>query len=169
MSVIYIDTEFYEDGRTIEAISLGAVRDDGAELYVEFANFPWHIVPEGHFVQKHVRPLLESENVTGEYADCVGQGKLWSRAAARHLLEGFAGPRPDFWAWYGAYDWVLVAQLFGTMTELPRGWPMYCNDLRQLVTPHTVLPPKPDAAHNALADARWLRDAHRQVLSQVSA
>jgi len=30
----FIDTEFYEDGKTIDLISLGVVAEDGRELYL---------------------------------------------------------------------------------------------------------------------------------------
>ncbi len=38
---------------------------------------------------------------------------------------------PVFYAYYSAYDWVLFCSLFGTMMDLPKGFPMYCNDLKQ--------------------------------------
>ncbi len=64
-----------------------------------------------------------------------------------------------------SYDWVVLCQLFGTMMDLPKGWPMWCRDLKQLVTEqhrnrdlHALVPQADE--HNALADARWTRDAH---------
>ncbi len=39
---------------------------------------------------------------------------------------------PEFWAYYADYDWVVFCQLFGTMMDLPKGFPMYCLDLKQL-------------------------------------
>jgi len=38
---------------------------------------------------------------------------------------------PEFYAYYADYDWVVFAQLFGKMMDLPKGFPMYCNDLKQ--------------------------------------
>ena len=32
---IWFDTEFIEDGRTIDLLSIGMVRDDGLEYYAE--------------------------------------------------------------------------------------------------------------------------------------
>lgn len=32
---IFFDTEFYENGRTIDLISIGMVREDGEEYYAE--------------------------------------------------------------------------------------------------------------------------------------
>jgi len=36
-----------------------------------------------------------------------------------------------FYAYYADYDWVVFAQLFGKMKDLPKGFPMYCKDLKQ--------------------------------------
>jgi hypothetical protein len=46
--------------------------------------------------------------------------------------------------------------LFGTMTELPRKFPRFTRDLRQLWEDVGCprLPPPPPDAHDALADAR---------------
>lgn len=40
---------------------------------------------------------------------------------------------PEFWAYYSDYDWVVFCQLFGTMMDLPTGFPKYCMDLMQLM------------------------------------
>jgi hypothetical protein len=71
---------------------------------------------------------------------------------------------PELWAWYGAYDHVVVCQLFGRMVDLPKGFPMWTNDLKQEVArveqlgkPVTLPTLDGGAAHNALHDARELR------------
>lgn len=62
----------------------------------------------------------------------------------------------QLWAWYGAYDHVAMAQLFGPMIDLPNHIPMHTNDLK---TEHMRLggvevPRQGRGAHNALDDAR---------------
>lgn len=37
----------------------------------------------------------------------------------------------EIYGYYSDYDWVLFASLFGTMMDLPKGFPMYCRDLKQ--------------------------------------
>ncbi len=54
---------------------------------------------------------------------------LWQIGNA---LIGFMGEKPEIWAYYADYDWVALCQIFGTMLELPDGWPMYCRDVKQL-------------------------------------
>ena len=40
--------------------------------------------------------------------------------------------KPVFYAYYADYDWVVFCWLFGRMIDLPKGFPMYCNDLQQI-------------------------------------
>ena len=37
----------------------------------------------------------------------------------------------NFYAYYADYDWVAFCWLFGKMIDLPKGFPMYCRDLKQ--------------------------------------
>lgn len=39
----------------------------------------------------------------------------------------------EFYAYYADYDWVLFCSLFGRMIDLPKGFPMYCRDLKQML------------------------------------
>lgn len=56
-----------------------------------------------------------------------------------------------------SYDWVAFCQLFGRMMDLPKGFPMWCRDLKQLSedkgSPRH--PEQKSGEHNALEDARW--------------
>lgn len=40
---------------------------------------------------------------------------------------------PEFYAYYADYDWVVFCWLFGKMMDLPTGFPMFCNDLKQIL------------------------------------
>lgn len=81
----------------------------------------------------------------------------------------------QFYGYYCDYDWVVFCWLFGKMIDLPKGFPMYCIDLKQeldriqeikfgltlykgsLANDIKTLPnyPKQTNEHNALSDARW--------------
>lgn len=39
----------------------------------------------------------------------------------------------EFYAYYADYDWVVFCWLFGRMIDLPKGFPMYCRDLKQML------------------------------------
>jgi hypothetical protein len=157
-------------------ISIGMIRADGVQLYLVNADAPW-VGIRGHvFLRDHVLPHLPHRDMP------VGNGEtVWrldrSNPAVvplrdlRHSVRLFvtgtvkdAEEEVDLWAWYAAYDHVVLAQLFGTMIDLPSGIPMWTNDLRQEVrrlgiTQEEVRAevPKTDE-HHALADAVWNRE-----------
>ncbi|HEY5336513.1 MAG TPA: polyadenylate-specific 3'-exoribonuclease AS [Mycobacteriales bacterium] len=144
----FYDTEFIEDGTTIDLVSIGVVSMDGArELYLVSTEFdPTKAIP---WVRRNVLDQLPSPSSTA-YA---------SRERIRtELLEFLTADEGDveLWAWYGAYDHVALCQLWGAMRALPRALPRFTRDLRQrwedVGSP--PLPPEPDNAHDALADAR---------------
>lgn len=39
----------------------------------------------------------------------------------------------NFYGYYADYDWVVFCWLFGKMIDLPKGFPMYCIDLKQIL------------------------------------
>jgi hypothetical protein len=48
------------------------------------------------------------------------------------------------------------------MMDLPKGWPMYCRDVKQLcdsVGNPTLKKQNDELAHNALSDAVWTKEA----------
>lgn len=95
--------------------------------------------------------------------------KQWIADDVREfLLPAASDHNPELWAYFGAYDHVVLAQLWGKMISLPAGIPMYTHDLKQemdrLGIASTAVPHNQDA-HDALADARrnWamLREIRR--------
>lgn len=146
---IWFDTEFIEDGNTIELLSIGMVREDGAEYYAEPAETDR--TRANGWVKANVLPHLN--------------GPIKPRRHIAPEIIRFAGDAPEFWAYYASYDWVALCQLFGTMMDLPKGWPMYVMDLMNKVHPlskadRETWPAMTGTVHNALADAKWLRDVH---------
>lgn len=146
----WFDTEFIENGRTIDLISIGIVAEDGRELYLENEECRTHRASQ--WVQDNVLPHLFGGEALVD--------RVQMRTAVLNFVEDGNG-KPEFWAYYSAYDWVALCQLFGTMMDLPKGWPMYCRDLKQLCDDkgNPPLPEQGKGEHHALADARWTRDA----------
>lgn len=142
---IWFDTEFIEDGRTIDLISIGMVREDGATLYLESADCNRALASA--WVRENVFPSLS--------------GPLLSRSSIAEMVRTFAGEKPEFWAYYADYDWVALCQLYGTMMDLPQGWPMFCLDIKQeaYLAGDPKLPEQASGHHNSLADAQWNRTA----------
>lgn len=152
---IFLDTEFIENGKTVDLLSIGLVRADGAELYLENSEAdhskasPW--------VRANVLPKL-------------GRGPQKTRAEIAQAVLAFVGSEPEFWGYYADYDWVVICQLYGTMMDLPKGWPMFCRDVQQLFEASAleVLPVQEGGEHNALDDARWTRRAWQACLPQLA-
>lgn len=147
----WFDTEFMEDGERIELLSIGMVRDNGTEFYA--VNAEADLSHANEWVVENVLPHL----------DVPGYPTLSRSEIARRLVrfvdEG--GGKPEFWAYYGDYDWVVLCQLFGRMIDLPEGWPMFAMDVKQLCVSlgDPRLPEQTSTEHNALADAKWTREA----------
>lgn len=72
--------------------------------------------------------------------------------------------KPEFYAYYADYDWVVFCSLFGRMIDLPKGFPMYCLDLKQTYDENNIIKeelkklanyPKQENEHSAIDDAKW--------------
>lgn len=166
----WLDTEFIEDGKTIDLISIGIVAEDGREYYA--INYNCDRSKANDWVKKNVLqylppeplPCLYPSKKTFQESDIYRQGWRVRELIADEVVE-FCNPekygKPEFWAYYADYDWVALCQLFGTMMDLPKGFPMYCRDIKQecdrLGNPQ--LPEQGEGEHHALADAKWNRQA----------
>lgn len=51
----------------------------------------------------------------------------------RTINEDYIPNKPEFWAYFGDYDWTVFCWIYGRMIDLPSGYPMYCKDLKQLL------------------------------------
>lgn len=144
---IWFDTEFIEDGKTIDLISIGMVREDGAKLYLE--NTDCDHTKASEWVRENVLCHLSGHRVA------------FPRLVIAERVQAFAGEKPEFWGYYADYDWVVLCQLYGTMVQLPKSWPMFCRDVKQLACDcgDPLLPPQEGEEHHALADAEWTRKA----------
>lgn len=153
----FYDCEFIEDGRTIDLVSIGVVAEDGREYYAVSTGFDPSRA--GRWVRENVLPKLPPLS-----------SPLWrGRDRIREELLEFLTEKDPFdvelWAWTGAYDHVAVCQLWGDMTGLPSALPRFTHELRQLweMAGRPALPPVPDAAHDALADARHNLAKYRAI------
>ncbi len=169
----WLDTEFIEDGVTIDLISIGIVAEDGREFYAcnrecqleKASDWVWSNVLEPIGCQKlddtaflrPIEPLVwkRRSEIASEIIEFV------YGTDERPTTEGYLDTKPEFWAYYADYDWVVFCQLFGTMMQLPQGFPMYCRDLKQWCDTlgNPKLPEQGKGEHNALADARWNKQA----------
>jgi hypothetical protein len=138
----FYDTEFHEDGVTIDLLSIGIVCEDGRTFYAVNEDADWD----------------------------RANANLWLRDNVSELLSAADGT-VELWADYAAYDHVVLAQLFGTMMNLPAHIPMWTHDFQQelerLDIDPVALPDSSGVLHNALGDALKLREQwlHVQCLA----
>lgn len=143
----FYDTEFIEDGRTIDLVSIGIVAEDGREYYAVSTDFDESRA--NNWVRKNVlNQLPNPSSPAWKSTDTI-------RAEVFRFLTSGAG-NTELWAWVGAYDHVLLAQLWGDMTGLPRQIPRFTRELKQYweMAGSPELPPLPEGNHDALIDAR---------------
>jgi hypothetical protein len=149
----FLDTEFIEAPQHLELISIGIVSEAGETLYMESHGVNW--ARASQWVIDNVKPHLSID------ADIMG----YTRARMRTEIREFVGddPAPEFWGYYCDYDWVaLLCWLFGTMMDLPKGFPYLCRDLRQALDERGLqhIKQPDDAPHHALSDAQWIAATH---------
>lgn len=149
----FLDTEFSESGprAPIRLISIGIVTEGGDEFY-RVADFSEHYCND--WVKANVIPHLGISMRTPLDVVAIEVKSFIERTSN--------GEKPEFWGYYADYDWVVFCQMFGAMINLPKGWPMYCRDLKQWCDDlgNPKLPKQITGEHNALNDARWNRDVY---------
>ncbi len=160
----YLDTEFYEDGRAIELISIGIVCEDGREFYRVVSRAD-ETCKKSEWLVANVLPHLPPKSSPAWRA---------RETIARDLSEFVLpspreGSKPAFWGYYSSYDWVVLCQLFGTMMDLPKHFPRFCMDLKQLSVSvgSPKHPPQLEGEHDALCDARWNQELHAFLREQA--
>lgn len=184
----------------IDLISIGIVCEDGRE-YCAISN-EYDPKDAGGWVIEHVIIPMYQQTVHGDARNHVNAlnfhksfGKSNKQIAAdiidfchhRRLrpvgdkvnpaANAYIYDDPIFYGYYCDYDWVLFCSLFGRMIDLPKGYPMYCRDLKQRfdeefkepIKSHPDYPIQKDE-HNALADAKWNKRLHsfmEEYLSEI--
>jgi hypothetical protein len=153
----FLDTEFIENGphHPIDLLSIGIVCEDGRELYaisseadLSSAN-PW--------VQEHVLPHL-------------GDQERQPLATITNSIKALVGnKKPEVWAYFSSYDWVIFCQMFETMANMPEKWPTHCNDLKIELDRSGIprLPKQTSIKQNSLNDARWTKDGYFWLQEQL--
>jgi hypothetical protein len=149
----WFDTEFFENGKTIDLISIGVVAEDNSTFYAEVEEFVFE--DEKHeWLSRNVKPFLTRQTMPYHII-----GKELQQFV---LLKT---DKPEFWAYYADYDWIALCQLYGTMLDLPSQFPKLCLDLKQELLRLNIksIPIANHMEHNALADAIWTKEVHQWI------
>jgi hypothetical protein len=200
---------------TIELISIGITRDDGKAYYAicnEFdVNAAWdndwlreNVLEDIHkdLYYKQVTKTISNKFTKDRFTILLERFGKSKEQIADEIAE-FTGceyendqlvckdPNIEFYGYYADYDWVVFCWLFGRMIDLPKGYPMYCKDLKQYLDDYVSklkmkyintnksmsfedklawvkqqsFYPKNKGEHNALADARFNKRLWRHLKS----
>lgn len=180
MTRYYLDTEFIDDGKTIELISIGMVSDDGRELYFVSSEFDKSRCDE--WLQTNVlNQLPKCACPGGGTLDHLGHNdptcKWRTRSEIRDAIRAFIVEEPrdqiEIWAYFASSDWVVFYQLFGKMIDMPKHFPFFVRCLKQYALDlgytgkfKELLPDT--GHHDALADAKWNRDVHKILIDRFA-
>jgi hypothetical protein len=192
----FIDTEFIEGfnkplfGKRrhfIDLISIGIVCEDGRTYSAISNEYKYNNADK--WVQENVIDPLYISTVSGDGRNrCnsknfhlyygksnkqIAEEIEWFIRRDHHvncntniLVDDKTHEPVEFYGYYADYDWVLFCSLFGRMIDLPKGFPMYCHDLKQTfdedyheqiresIKKHPDYP-KQENEHNALSDAKF--------------
>lgn len=181
----FIDTEFIEGfhiqkGRKrhhIDLISIGIVAEDGREFHKISSEYYYEDAND--WVKENVLLPLYTQTVHGDnrnrwdvknFQQCYGD-KIY--LIKRDLISFFERGQPqsiEIFGYFSDYDWVAFCSVFGTMMDLPKTFPMYCIDLKQMMDERALTKewkrencPDPEGEHNALVDAKWNMKLHKLI------
>ena len=148
----------------------------------------YHWETTSDFCLKHLKRLIQwrgkSKSQIAEEVVEFTKGKGCAEEKNMNVNTACKSSPPVFFAYYADYDWVVFCWLFGRMIDLPKCFPMYCRDLKQMldelvwsikehgetwedglqwIKKHRDYP-KQENEHNALDDAKWNKDLHEFIL-----
>lgn len=193
----FLDTEFIEgfhkplfgkQRHFIDLISIGIVAEDGRQYYAISNEFNYSDASD--WVKENVIKPLYISTVHGDQRNNFTVANFHKHyglsngniaEGIKHFcdpslfLHNIAEPKLKFYGYYADYDWVLFCSLFGRMIDLPKSFPMYCRDLKQMfdetypssqddIKKHPDYPQQ-NNQHNALDDARWNKKLYKFIIS----
>jgi len=174
---VFYDTEFVERPGSLELISIGLVDLEGREYYAVNADMPRDWVSSHPWLRANVLPHLPRTTVAragfcedGNWLDLDHPDVKPKEEIAADVLTWLRLDQTDepqwrdlhLWSYYAAFDHVMLSWLWGVMSQLPAGIPMFTRDLMQVAEQLWCdqRPPEREKVHHALEDAKWDRDLY---------
>jgi hypothetical protein len=127
-----------EDGRTYYAIS-NQFEPDDADKWVK-DNVLYPIMRQNgydkplsnlHGYLSYDRKAVKSiQRAFGKHPVTIGL-EVREFCGGSQIEDFVTDKQIEFYGYFSDYDWVVFCSMFGTMMNLPKGFPMYCKDLKQ--------------------------------------
>jgi hypothetical protein len=176
----------------IDLISIGIASEDNRGFY--YVSKEYNYKDADQWVKDNVILKAYTHSCSGDCRNSLSSDNFHKHFGSsikeiRDALLNWIGDDKDisFYGYYSDYDWVLFCSMFGRMIDLPKGFPMYCIDLKQTLdekaakltrslwgdTSATTLSerldlikthpdyPKQKKEHIALYDAIWNKELYK--------
>lgn len=167
----FYDFEFEENGKTIIPISLGMVSEDDRTLYLINAEYAkTYRDLEAYYWRNEPSVISQwlSQNVMNQITDADIEEfgvnyESWPNIVHKFISnDGKIGSRKDvqLWGYYGAYDHVALAQIYGSMVNLPEPIPMFTRETMQIAPVGAEYPTRTTQEHHALNDALYQKEIY---------
>jgi len=178
---VFADFKYLNRGpeHPISLISVGMIDDRGNELYAINVDAPLSAIWQNRWTRENLWPTLPLEPVNkgaiavldwdSTHPDIANVRKLENLREDVYQFLVSEG-EPEVWGSYSAFDYVLLSQLWGTFEDHRPWLPMFIKDIQQLgqeLESETWLAVQLQAAtssHNALQDARDIRNLHTAII-----
>jgi hypothetical protein len=175
----FLDTEFIEEPGYLELISIGIVSEDNRKFYMVNRDFNLKKVWKREWLRENVLLPIYIDKIHGDMRNNIS----FSRSGMKHVLNMYgekpfyiaeeiehfciSSSKPEFYGYYADYDWVLFCWLFGKMIDLPKGFPMFCMDIKQMMVEkgNPKKPKQKGSEHNALDDAIYHKELYDWIVS----
>lgn len=177
---IFFDFEFTALSQNASPISLGMISEDGRQFYAEFMDYDREQVSP--WVKENVLPKLRLQELDG--LPVLKAPSIWQIIGTRRQVEILLRDwlsqfdRVEMWGDVLAYDWILFLELFEGDPErkLPRNVFYIPFDISTLMKSKGIDPDIDRETfsglslldkHNALDDARMIRECYRRIASHM--
>lgn len=133
-------------------------------LEFNYKNLKWLISQYGKSNRQIAQEIKDFVAKGDDYTSVTVDPKLSDKYGFPVCDYNYKENAIKFYGYYSDYDHVCLSWLYGTMMDLPKGFPMYTIDLKQtfdeLNNPYKDLSnhslyPKQFNEHSALEDAKW--------------
>jgi len=147
----FLDTEFLDTDGSTQLISLGMVSAAGQEFYAISSDYDTAAAAADPWLSENVLPHLCAPGAPAPMPNSQIAEALTAWCSG---LDD--GRTPEVWAWNGAYDFYLLAKLYGRLVNIPALVPRRFFDLKQWARSlgNVSVPAQAAGEHDALCDAR---------------